>query len=51
VRKQQFDERGACSLCGDVYTRFGNNPEPIKSFFEVAATDAIGKKLSERVSA
>jgi hypothetical protein len=29
-----MDEQGICAICGNYYTHFGNNPEPIKRFEE-----------------
>jgi DNA-directed RNA polymerase subunit RPC12/RpoP len=31
---REIDFSGKCSLCGEVYTGFGNNPEPLKKYEE-----------------
>ena len=30
----KIKETGKCSLCGNEYTHYGNNPEPLKEFEE-----------------
>lgn len=40
-----MDETGTCSLCGETYTHYGNNPEPLGSYSERCCDDCNATKV------
>ena len=36
---------GKCSLCGDKYTHYGNNPEPLKRYHERCCDECNKNKV------
>lgn len=48
-QEPKFEETGKCSICGDEYTHWGNNPEPIKRYWERCCDDCNQLVIMKRI--